>query len=876
MFSEAVTERSKRYAGENLRAVAMPLGGIGTGTVALCGDGSLRQWQVNNSVNHLAFVPHSFFAVRAQQDGQAAVARVLQSSELYAEEFAPIPCANDYVIPDECRRLLATLPGIQATEFVGEYPIAEIAYRDDALPITVNLTAYSPFCPLDSANSGLPAVVFQFTAHNPAAHAASVQFAATLQNFTGWDGVQEIRGTACPLYGGNENQTLRLRGLSAVTMQNTHLPANHPKNGSLCLAALHPDAHVRPIWTDLNEFWADFARDGVFVQSRVAGPSAQGETVNGAVAVGLRLEPGESKTVTFLLCWHFPNRYVDWVQWFSGIEDPKSLLWLGNAYNTRFASAAAVAEYVRDNFERLDATTRRFRQTFFDSTLPMELLDTVSAQMSIVRSPTCLWTEDGRFHAFEGCNGASTGGWNGTGGCCPMNCTHVFAYEMSLAALFPDLERTMRETELFHQLHAEGYLPHRVTLPLYLRRPWARTLGGPDTPALDGLLSMVLKTYREHLRSADPTWLERAWPKVKQALERVMTVHDTDGDGVLKGEQPNTYDISIYGPNTFIGTLYLAALRAGEEMAKRFGETEQAAAYRQRFEQGRSGYDTLLWNGDNYIQVYDAEKNPEQNWGQGCHSDQLFGQWWASLLGLGDLLPPDHVRTAVGSIVRYNFRQNFVGHVQKPRVFASDDEAGLLVCSWPAGGRPEVPTLYSDEIWTGLEYEVAALCLFTGHIEQALEMLRATRHRYNGTRRSPWNDIECGDHYARALSSWGLLDAACGYHYDAASAALTIAPRLTPDNFRAFFLTATAWGSVSLQTQDGVTTLSLHADWGSLELNTLTLPEVSATTAQATIGETLLPVESVVEERHLHLRFAETIRIPAGATLRVRLSAGIV
>lgn len=872
MISSENASRPKVFQNETLRAVAMPMGGIGTGSVALCGDGSLRQWQLCNNVNHMAFVPHSFFAVRAQREWQPAVARVLQSGALYAEEFAPVPSVNDYVIPDECKRLLEILPGVQATEFVGEYPIAEIQYREEALPVAVSLTAYAPFCPLDAQTSGLPAILFRFTAHNPGDRPATVQFAATLQNFIGWDGLGLIRGVECPQYGGNQNHVLRLRGLTAITMENGNLPANHPHNGSLCLAALHEDAQAVPAWEDVKTFWSAFER-GAASQAQTSPPSPEGRTVNGALIVPLRVEPGETKTATFVLAWHFPNRYVDWGQGYSGIEDKKSLFWQGNAYNTRFASAAAVAEYVRDHFEALDTVTHRFRDTFFDSTLPYEILDTVSSQASIIRTPTCLWMEDGRFHAFEGCGGASTGSWHSTGGCCPLNCTHVWNYEMSLAALFPDLERTMRETDLFHQLHPSGYLPHRTVLPLYLPRPWERGIGGPHNPALDGLLGMVLKTFREHKRCADPDWLKRAWPQIKTAMQHVMTVHDADGDGVIKGEQPNTYDISIYGPNTFIGSLYLAALRASEEMAQLQGEPELAAQYHERYEKGRTGYDDLLWNGEYWIQLYDAEKYPEQNYGKGCHSDHLLGQWWAHVLGLGYVLPPERVKTAVKSMLKYSFRGNFVGHKQVPRIYASDDESGLLMCSWPHGGRPEVPTLYSDEVWTGIEYEVAGLCLYEGLIEEALTILRAVRHRYNGARRSPWNDVECGDHYARAMSSWALLDAACGYQYDAATATLTVAPRVGGDAFRAFFITASAWGSLALTQEANGLTAQLRVDWGEAKLQELRLPFSSAQQVTATLNGTDIPCSSAADGTLIHIQFDSPVSIPTGQELSVRLTA---
>jgi len=440
---------------------------------------------------------------------------------------------------------------------------------------------------------------------------------------------------------------------------------------------------------------------------------------------------------------------------------------------------------------------------------------------------------------------------------------------MSLAALFPSLERTMRETELFDQLHETGYLPHRVTLPMYMPRPWERPIGGPETPALDGLLSMVLKTYREHRRSTGRDWLEKAWPKVKLAMERALTFHDSDNDGVLKGEQPNTYDISIYGPNTFMGTLYLAALRAAEMMANEMGEKSLAKKYAARFKQGSAGYDKLLWDYGYYIQIYDAEKNPEQNYGKGCHSDQLFGQWWAHVLGLGHLLPQKHVGATVDSIIKYNLRENFVGHKQQPRQFVSDDEPGLLICSWPQGERPKVPTLYSDEIWTGIEYEVAALCMYEGRLGEGLEILRCVRKRYDGSRRSPWNDIECGDHYARALSSWALLDAICGYQYDGPSGSLTVSPRIDQKQFRAFFIAAEGWGSISISRTDSKLKASIDTTFGSVSLRTISLPFPSAKSVKVKLKGKSIGAKSTKTGALTTLRLDQDTIISGGEALTI-------
>lgn len=876
--SERPGERPQHriYTGQALRCVAMPLGGIGTGSVALCGDGSLRQWQIFNQVNHEAFLPHTFFAIYAKPAGPRGelVAKVLQSDALYEDQdFQMAPSVSDHIVPEEARRLLAQLPGVEATAFVGEYPLAQVHYLDEEVPVEVTLEAHSPFIPLNAKDSGLPAVIFTFTVKNTSQQMLDVSLLATLQNGVGWDGLAPIVGVECPCYRGNRNSVVRLRGLTAIDMGMASLPADDDHFGRMTLATLNSDATYLCQWDRLDGLWRDFATDGRLANQEDSTPSASGHTWNGALAVPLRLCPREQAQVIFLLTWYFPNRYVNWDQSRLGIEDRKGKFWLGNRYNGWFDSSLAVAEYLRDNFDRLQEETRCFHDVFYSSTLPCYLLDAIGSQVSTIRTPTCLWVKDGRFYGFEGCCGASTTHCS-LSGCCPLNCTHVWNYEMALAKLFPSLERTMRETDLEVQQHPSGYIPHRTVLPLYLPRAWDRQIGGPAHPALDGQLGTVLKAYREYRTCGQANWLERMWPHLKLLMDYVLEAHDPDGDGVIEGEQPNTYDISIYGANTFIGTLFLAALRAAEEMARLQGEEEAAQRYHERYEKGQGRLDTRLWNGEYFVQDVDLEKYPEQNWGLGCHSDQLLGQWWAHLLDLGYLLPEEHVRSAVQAIFRHNFREGLQGHLQRPRAFVCDDETGLLNCSWPRGGRPQVPTLYSDEVWTGMEYEVAGLLLFEGFVEEALRMVRAVRERQDGTRRSPWNEVECGDHYVRPMSSWALLEAASGYRYDAGRGFLGFAPRLTPQDFRCFFITRQGWGTFTQQIAEGRQAETLAVAWGELELKELAFAfEETPVTVTVTAARRPVEVEWYHEKGQVHISLMGPVTFTASQVLRVVISS---
>jgi hypothetical protein len=294
-----------------------------------------------------------------------------------------------------------------------------------------------------------------------------------------------------------------------------------------------------------------------------------------------------------------------------------------------------------------------------------------------------------------------------------------------------------------------------------------------------------------------------------------------------------------------------------------------AAECRRRFESGRALADERLFNGEYYEQIVDAARYPDMQYGPGCLADQLFGQWFADLLDLGALYDPAHIRAALAATFRHNFRPRMEGHLQQPRIFASDDEGGLLTTTWPRGGRPEKPMYYSDEVWTGIEYRVAAQFLTEGMADEAAVVVAAARARYDGRRRNPWNEIECGDHYARAMSGWSLLEAAAGFFYSAPAALLRFAPRVGRDDFRAFFVAGDSWGVVSQMIADGCRTVTLSVHGGSVALRCLELSPAVAAPA-ATIDLDGRPVAGTMAGGAV--TFADQIDLRAGSVLSVTLA----
>jgi hypothetical protein len=380
----------------------------------------------------------------------------------------------------------------------------------------------------------------------------------------------------------------------------------------------------------------------------------------------------------------------------------------------------------------------------------------------------------------------------------------------------------------------------------------------------------VLKLYREYLLSGDVELVKQLWPGAKRALEFAWKEWDADRDGLIEGRQHNTYDIEFFGPNPMIGTLYLGALLAGERLAWVAGDEPAAAEYRRVFESGRTKLDRQLWRDGFYIQhIPKAHASGKYQFGEGCLTDQMLGQWFAHVVGLGHLLPVDHVGQALRSIYTHNFKHSFAEFAVLHRVFALNDEKGVILCSWPHGHRPEFPFRYSDEVWTGVEYQVAAHMIYEGMVMEGLAIVKAVRDRHDGQRRNPWNETECGSHYARALSSWSLLTALSGYHYSAPDATLVFDPRLNPHDFRSLFTTGRGWGRVAIASGRAATRAVLTLLHGELTLRELGIARaqgaVRATLGKRTVGAGLKEAGIV--------RFDEPVTLRAGDTLTIRVVA---
>jgi non-lysosomal glucosylceramidase len=843
------------YRGRALDEIAFPLGGIGTGMISIGGWGQLRDFEIFNRPQKGLSFEYTFFTLYAQRGDATPVTRVVQG---------PVGGVDFTGAGRGLNRFDgAGLPHFRTVTFEGAFPFARLEFDDEQMPLQVAMEAYNPFIPLNPDDSGLPIAIFNFFMHNPKSEPVHATLFANLENKIGF-----------PDVGGGVIEFFEREGVRGLKMSTSLHPPHSPRYGTLALATPHDDVNVQTHWfrgawyDSLHRFW-DQACTGELAENREPA-QADGDTDVGSIGLRATLAPGASVRLPVWIAWHNPNFEMYWSN-----QEPKPI-WR-NYYATRHEDAVDVVHYVAQNYAALESETRALGDALFSSTLPDSVIDAVSSQISILKTTTCLRLEDGTFYAWEGCNPDS--------GCCQGTCTHVWNYAQALPYLFPSLARSVREADYAFNLHAEGHMSFRMPLPL----------GTPGDAAFhaaaDGQMGGVLKVYREWLISGDDEWLRALWPSVKKALEYAWLYWDRDRDGVMEGVQHNTYDIEFYGPNTMMSSLYLGALRAAEEMARHLGDGSSAAEYRRLFETGRQIMDATLFNGEFYVQhvrsdaqaqsSHDASVSmggqapdpempdyPKYQYGEGCLSDQMIGQWYARMLNLGDLFDPEQVRKTMASIFRYNWEDDLSEHANPQRIYAVNGEAGLFLATWPRGGRPALPFVYSDEVWCGVEYQVASHLIYEGLIEEGLTIVKGLRGRHTGVRRNPWNEFECGNHYARSMASYALLLALSGLAYSAPAETLSFAPRVYPEDFACFFALGSGWGMVKQAFGNGTMRAAVEIHSGQLTLRQLGIgfeaPAPRVTLAGLSIGAT-----AEIAGGKTQITFAAPATIRAGQSLLV-------
>lgn len=823
------------YQGQKTNEISFPLGGIGTGSIGLAGNGRLVDWEIFNHPNKGSFNGFSHFAIRAERDGKVLDARVLHgdlhppySGSLSGQNYSSFGFGPN-------REYLSGLPHFREVVFTGEFPLARLEFEEANFPGKVSLLAFNPFIPLNDFDSGIPAAMFEYEVTNTTEEALTYLLVGALTN-------------PLPAY---QMHTVYAEGSQTYLHLHSDNDADIPSAiGDLTLAVEGGEISAQEFWfrgawfDSLEVYWREMSSQAGGLKPRSYPLERRGTNNTGSLGSRFSLAPGQSQRVRFVIAWSFPVVENNWNELENIAARQKGLAtrWK-NYYATRFENSFASAQYALEHWQQLYAETLQFKQALYSSDLEPAALDAVAANLAVLKSATVLRLEDGTFYGFEGCHTNA--------GCCEGSCTHVWNYTQATSFLFPALERSMRAADFTFNQRADGAMRFRLPLPagITAEEHWI------FHPCADGQFGNVIKAYTDWKISGDTQWLKQHWPAIKKSIEFAWAPTneyrwDPQRSGVLTGRQHHTLDMELFGPSSWLNGFYLGALKAGAEMAEALGEPETAQEYQAIFTRGKDWSDRNLFNGEYYIQrvdlgdrsliesfdqsgasmvgsILDAywdDEHGEMKYqiGEGCEIDQLLAQWHANICGLGEIFDPLQSRTALQSLYKLNFKKNMRDYYNPCRVFALNDEGGLVMCEWPAQARkPVIPVPYSQEVMTGFEYAAAILMIQSGMVDEGLEIVRAIRGRYDGEKRNPWNEIECGSNYARALASYGLLLAMSGFTFDLAQKQIGFSP-LQPreGKFQAFWSLGSGWGMY----RQSPNQVELEVLYGELEIRRLRLP----------------------------------------------------
>ncbi len=801
----------KHYDQDHLVSIALPLGGIGTGTVSLGGRGELRDWQIMNrpAIGFSTVVAGNnapFFAIYVRPAGAAARTTALlgpvHPSEYLHAEGRP---ANNH-----------GMPRFAHASFDAAYPFGQIRLSDENIPVRVTIQGFNPFIPGNTDDSSIPIAVLRYVVTNPTGVPVDVAVCGTMRNFIGMDGSKTVRdwkGDPVPIGASkNKNAYREAPSVRGIFMTSEGVEDDDAAWGTIALTTPETDSVTYRRSSTPNDWenatldlWDDLSADGMLTDKRTLAD----DNPMASLAVKRTIPPGATSTFTFYLTWHFPNRR-NW-------NDTEII---GNYYTSRYADAWDVIVQEQPRLDQLETGTLRFVRAFLSTTVPDVVKEAALFNLSTLRTQTVFRIPSGHLLGWEGM-------MDGVGSCFG-SCTHVWNYETATSFLFGDLARSMRDVEFSYGTNRAGHMRNRVELPL------KDNCGTTHVAAADGQMGTIMRFYRDWLLSGDMAFLQHHWPRVRAAMAYAWTPGgwDADGDGVEEGEQHNTMDVNYYGPNPQMQFWYFGALRASARMARAMRDTAFATRCDAVFRSGSAWVDQHLFNGSYYEhRITDPSTRkfldttdpsaviPPYQLGSGCLVDQLVGQYMAHVCGLGYLADSAHVRTALRTIMKNNFVDRFGDRFNNMRSFVMGDESGLIMASWPQG-RLKVPFPYFAESMTGFEYAAAVGMLYEGQTEAGLRCIRSIRERFDGARRNPFDEPECGHHYARAMAAWSAPMAISRFHYDGIERSISFTA--TPGTW--FWSSGSAWGTCTTEGRTATFRI-LH---GSLDVSSIALEGIGS------------------------------------------------
>lgn len=844
-------EATAYYKQKNeFRYIGMPVGGLHAGTVYVGGDGRLWLWQIYNETFEGAqegIDPKivnwndgtTVRKIRAR-DGSAYVEPAIANNRRILEQgFAVKVVLNGKTFIKELSE-----EHWEDISFKPAYPIADIQYRSKDFPVTVNLKVYSPFIPLDAENSALPATILRLDIRNTTTSPMKVSVLGWMEN-----GVNKLTGL--------EKTGKRINKASAdsasVSIFSSFEPAEEKLKealdyGTMCFSLQGTSGLVQC----RTEPWP--VKEKHFEGQALTEANAEApEKLVAGIRLSQDLAPGKSLKADYSVSWHFNNANPKLKKIVKDAEE-------GFHYAKRFKDAAAVSNYLNSNFKKLTTQTELWSETWNNSTLPHWFLERTFLNIGTLATANTYRFADGRFWSWEGV------------GACAGTCTHVWQYAHSVARIFPELERDLRQ---------------RVDLGVGFKEDSGAIIFRAENesrPAIDGQAGTVLRFYREHQMSKDAAFLNHNWPKIKKAVQ-FMLDQDKNGDGMTDTPMENTLDAVWEGEIAWIVGLCIAAASAAQQMAEEVGDRSFAAVCEKYVRDGSRNMEKELFNGEYFIHRPDAKEGRKKLGSYNtCHIDQVYGQSWAFQVGLPRVIGKEKTVAALKALWKYNFTMDVGPYIKTHtggRPYALAGEGGMVMNTNPHNepkpfGEDVTWQLgYFHECMSGFEHQVAAHLMAEGMVEESLILTRVIQDRYHASKRNPFNEIECSDHYARAMASYGTFISACGFEYHGPKGYIRFAPKWNKADFKAPFTSAAGWGTYSQKKTGQKQVHRLELKYGELKLEKITLEKVDEAAVKslsAMIGSQHIPVTFKQEGNAIFIASARSMTIKENEFLTLSIS----
>lgn len=819
----------------------VPLGGIGTGSVEIRPDGLFHEWQIFNAGQWSPMSPCGrkselsvpddalVFVVRTEAANGEITLRYLALSKGLTELYS-----------------LPWLRCVKSILFDGRFPIVELTYEDETLPVLIKAEMFSPFVANDSKASGTPGFYVYFKVTNLDHSNVKVSLLGSLRNLVGLGQDSRIP----------HNRIAREDDTIMISLSADGLGCDECTTGDMAFSATGGELsyitggfggrHLIRFWhppyglkvhTYLNLFRAHGCLPNSNVEVRPVLPddfhaidlSAEERTrvlqdilrhayvrekvlriknvypdlehdqeriveLLDSLAVDLRELRGSEWGET-ALCSRFelqPGAGKDvlfTVSWYFPNHTSPTGNRLGHMYEHWYTNAVDVSNFLIGNFSELREKTRTIPHLIYNSTLDSAAADAISSQLSTLVKCTW-WTKDGHFGVWEGL------------GCCGFHTTDItYQGSFPIIALFPDLQKVqMRHGARFQR---EDGRVHHLFYP-----DFSSVDEGFDR--VDMNPQFVMLAARDYCWTGDRQYLEDLWPHIVRAMEDTERL-DSDGDGLPDHDtRRNTYDVwDFSGSPSYICSLWLGALKAAVRLAEEMGDTTRMAKWRDLYARGVRSLESKLWNGSYYILWRDDASGTVD---EACMSDQMSGDWFCGIMGWGSICRRDRIQKALKSILRYNFRSGM----------------GLINASYPAAVPHHLAAsgnMQAEATWTGIEYTIAALLINQGMVGDGLAVVQDIHDRYLRSGRC-WNHVECGDHYYRAMSSWTLLLAFSGFCLDVPRLKLSFNPVVKSDECIYPFFAPGVVGTYSQSLGVGIKVIKIEILQGSITLDTLIVPAI--------------------------------------------------